>query len=162
MVTKDALRVATMKRRIQLSPAERKLASLKICQDVFSIVDWTKVKRVNAYKALQSLHEVDPRSLLAMITKNYPRIEIVVSPFQANAQHPKGEFEVVIVPMVAFDSNCNRIGMGGGWYDGYFAAHANAIKIGVAYSTQEVPVVPISPLDVPMDIVVTEKAIFRR
>ena len=145
MVTKEALRVATMKRRTQLSPAQRKLASLQMCQEVFKLVDWSKVTRINSYKALESLHEADPVSLLRRISQDYSKIEIVVSPFQLNGAHPEGEFEVVLVPLVAFDSDCNRIGMGGGWYDAYFAAHPGAMKIGIAYSVQEVPVVPVSP-----------------
>lgn len=162
MVTKEALRVASMKRRTQLSPAQQKLASLRICQEVFKLVDWNDVMRLNTYKALASLHEVDPMPLLQRLTKAYPHIELVVSPFHVDAEHPRGEFDVVIVPLVAFDANCNRIGMGGGWYDGYFAAHPNALKIGVAFSTQEVPTIPISPVDVPLDIVVTEKRVFKR
>ena len=27
------------------------------------------------------------------------------------------EFDLMFIPLVAFDSNCNRIGMGGGYYD---------------------------------------------
>lgn len=162
MVTKEALRIATMKRRTQLSPAQRKLASLQICQTVFDLVNWDNVHRINSYKALQSLHEADPVSLLRRISQEYPKIEIVVSPFQLNGKHPEGEFEVVIVPLVAFDSDGNRIGMGGGWYDSYFAAHPNAKKIGIAYSIQEVPVVPVSPMDVPLDIIVTESQVYRR
>lgn len=162
MVTKEALRIASMKRRSQLSPAQRKLASLQICQELFRLIEWSNIQRLNSYKALDSLHEADPKSLLIRLSKDFPNVEIVVSPFKLDAAHPDGEFDAIIVPLVAFDAECNRIGMGGGWYDAYFAAHPNSLKIGIAYSIQEVPVVPVTPLDVPLDIVVTENKIFKR
>lgn len=162
MVKKEALRVSRMKRRAELSESERTLASLKICQRLFDEIDWKKIKRINAYVALSTLGEVDPEPLLSRLKVEFPKIKIVVSPFRVDAEHPPGNFDIVLVPLVGFDSHCNRIGMGGGWYDGYFAAHPNSLKIGLAYSLQKVNEIPISPIDVPMDMIVTEKAVFRR
>lgn len=162
MSTKEALRVSSMKRRAEISSSKRTLASLLICQKVFDSVDWQSVTRVNSYQALDSLGEVVPQSLIDRLSLEFPAIEIVVSPFRVDADHPEGEFDIVIVPLVAFDKDCNRIGMGGGWYDGYFAAHPNTKKIGLAFETQKVPAVPISPIDVPLDMVVTETKTYSR
>lgn len=162
MASKEALRVSSMKRRQKLSKTDRTLASLQICQRAFDEVDWKKVKRVNAYVALETLGEVDPEPLIDRLSVEYPKIKVVVSPFRVDAEHPVGEFDVVFVPLVSFDAGCNRIGMGGGWYDGYFAAHPTALKVGLAYAVQEVKDIPISPIDVPMDMIITEKGVCKR
>ncbi len=162
MVSKEALRIASMKRRTALSPGEQTLASLKICQRVYDEIDWSSVKRLNAYKALKSLHEVDPSSLLVRIGLEHPDIDIVVSKFKIDAAQPDGEFDIILVPLVAFDGSCNRIGMGGGWYDEYLASQPGALKVGIAFSLQKVAQVPISPVDVAMDMVITEKKTFKR
>ena len=39
--------------------------------------------------------------------------------------------EIVVTPLVAFDSNKQRLGYGGGFYDRYFQQHPNILKIGI-------------------------------
>ena len=63
---------------------------------------------------------------------------------------------VVIVPGLAFDTGCRRIGFGGGYYD-RFLVQRDAVKIGVCFDTQIVKHIKADVHDVPMDIVVTEK-----
>ena len=77
---------------------------------------------------------------------------------------------VVLLPLVAFDSGGNRLGQGGGYYDRAFAFH-NAAKnwrrpllVGLAYDFQRVGKLDAKPTDVPLDAVITERRIheFRR
>jgi 5-formyltetrahydrofolate cyclo-ligase len=70
------------------------------------------------------------------------------------------EFDLIIAPVVAFDRVGGRIGFGGGYYDTLFAGTA-VPKVGLAYSFQEVAVVPLEPHDHTLDIIVTEKEIIR-
>jgi 5-formyltetrahydrofolate cyclo-ligase len=72
-----------------------------------------------------------------------------------------GEIDLVIVPGVAFDASCNRMGRGKGYYD-RLLSESVAVKIGVAFSFQIVDKVPVDPHDVPLDMVVTEVDIFKR
>lgn len=69
--------------------------------------------------------------------------------------------EVVIVPLVAFDKNCNRLGYGGGYYDAtikhFRLRNEKLLVIGVAYAMQHVEKLPIHDGDQKMDIVVTEE-----
>jgi 5-formyltetrahydrofolate cyclo-ligase len=73
------------------------------------------------------------------------------------------DLDVVIVPLVAFDKQCNRLGMGGGFYDRCFAFRKHRqvwrkpLLIGVAYDFQRVDTLQPAPWDVPLDAVVTEK-----
>lgn len=70
------------------------------------------------------------------------------------------EMQVVLLPLVAFDYAGNRMGMGAGYYDRYFARRRFGIRrpklIGVAHSLQGVEALPSQPWDVPLDGVVTE------
>ena len=69
--------------------------------------------------------------------------------------------EILIIPLVAFDSKLQRIGSGKGYYDRYLKKHPNVIKIGVAYSEQKVASINSDYLDVPMDLIVTDNGVFR-
>ena len=69
--------------------------------------------------------------------------------------------EVMLVPGLAFDTNCHRLGHGGGWMD-RLLEDLPAYKIGLAFSTQLVAAVPRLIHDVIMNAVVTEKEIYLR
>lgn len=75
------------------------------------------------------------------------------------------DLDVVIVPLVAFDQQGNRLGMGGGYYDRTFAPcrsrSRRPLLIGWAHALQEVPELPARPWDIPLDGVVTEQGIRR-
>lgn len=64
---------------------------------------------------------------------------------------------LVLTPLVAFDERGNRLGMGGGHYDRYFAEHPKARRVGVAHECQLAPALPVDPWDVPLTAVVTEQ-----
>ena len=68
--------------------------------------------------------------------------------------------DVLLVPLVAFDKNLNRLGYGGGYYDRLIAKLSKKkkiIKIGLALSYQEVDKVPINMYDQRLDYIVTNK-----
>jgi 5-formyltetrahydrofolate cyclo-ligase len=65
--------------------------------------------------------------------------------------------QVIVTPLVGFDRAGNRIGQGAGHYDRAFAALPGAMRIGYAWSMQEVAHVPHDPWDVPLHAIATEK-----
>ncbi|MEL6111671.1 MAG: 5-formyltetrahydrofolate cyclo-ligase, partial [Pseudomonadota bacterium] len=84
------------------------------------------------------------------------------------ARIPADETAVVpgalIVPLVAFDTRCARLGYGGGFYDRTLAKLRRAgpvTAIGYAYGAQEVDALPTGRLDEPLDWIVTERGAFR-
>ena len=74
--------------------------------------------------------------------------------------------DIVLVPLVAFDQSCNRLGMGGGFYDRSFAQRkaqsAPPLLVGVAHAFQQVDSVASHWWDVPLDWVVTDAGVFQR
>ena len=70
---------------------------------------------------------------------------------------------LILVPLLAFDRNGNRLGQGGGHYDriiSLYRAHG-AIAVGLAYAEQEMGVVPTGAHDAQLDWVVTPKEAIR-
>ena len=72
--------------------------------------------------------------------------------------------DILLVPLVAFDKNLNRLGYGGGYYDRLIerlSKKKNIIKIGLAFSIQEIDKVPINMYDQKLDYIVTNKHIIK-
>lgn len=76
--------------------------------------------------------------------------------------------DLLLVPLVGFDAECNRLGMGGGYYDrtlGYLTHRPHWRRprlIGIAHECQRVARLPVRPWDIPLDLVVTEYRMYRR
>lgn len=71
---------------------------------------------------------------------------------------PRGN-ELMAVPGMNFDENCNRKGHGRGYYDKYFAKYGadEFYKVALATETQIVPHLEnVQPHDIPMDVILTE------
>lgn len=66
--------------------------------------------------------------------------------------------DVLLVPLLAFDRRCYRLGYGGGHYDRTLAAlrsQAAILTVGLAFDTQEVAELPVCPYDERLDWIVT-------
>jgi 5-formyltetrahydrofolate cyclo-ligase len=86
--------------------------------------------------------------------------ELVSGPFglrQPNQTNMILKPDIILVPLIAFDRNLNRLGQGAGHYDRALSVLDNAIAIGIAWSVQEADCVPADPWDIPLDAVLTEK-----
>ena len=67
---------------------------------------------------------------------------------------------ILLVPLVAFDKNNNRIGYGGGFYDRYLnkiKKQNKVITIGLAYSFQKVKKIQVKKYDIKLDSIITNK-----
>ena len=70
--------------------------------------------------------------------------------------------DIILVPLVAFDKNLNRLGYGGGYYDRIIkklSKKKKILKIGLALSVQKINKVPVSKHDKKLDYIVTDKYI---
>lgn len=73
------------------------------------------------------------------------------------------EVDFVVNPGVAFDRKCNRLGYGGGYYDRFARRLSkDCLRYAIAYDLQIVDTIPLGYFDVPVDAVITEKAIYHR
>jgi len=90
----------------------------------------------------------------------------IVEPHTAAGFRPVVGLDVVVLPLVGFDAQGNRLGMGAGYYDRALRRRLDTSQkwrrprlVGVAYACQELPAIPASPWDVPLDLVVTERGV---
>ena len=70
--------------------------------------------------------------------------------------------DVILLPLVAFDNNLNRLGYGGGYYDRVIkklSKKKKILKIGLAFSVQKINNVPVTKYDKKLDYIVTDKYI---
>ena len=84
----------------------------------------------------------------------------IPEPEKKNIVYP----DVLLIPLVAFDENLNRLGYGGGYYDRLIeklSKKKNIIKIGLAFSIQEIDKVPINMYDQKLNYIVTNKNIIK-
>ncbi|MFC0267505.1 5-formyltetrahydrofolate cyclo-ligase [Kushneria aurantia] len=73
--------------------------------------------------------------------------------------------DVVLMPLVGFDRQGHRLGMGGGFYDRTFAfkryRSTRPVLIGVAHACQQVSALPAQPWDVGLDLIASDREVLR-
>jgi 5-formyltetrahydrofolate cyclo-ligase len=72
--------------------------------------------------------------------------------------------QVLIVPLVAFDARCCRLGYGGGFYDRTLEglrARGDVLAIGFAFAAQAMADLPLEVTDQPLDLIVTDQGVIR-
>lgn len=79
--------------------------------------------------------------------------------YEPQGQAFKGKIDVCITPLLAVNSKGYRLGYGGGYYDRYFSAHPDILKVGTGYFLQYTDEFTEEGCDVPLDIFVCERGI---
>jgi 5-formyltetrahydrofolate cyclo-ligase len=73
------------------------------------------------------------------------------------------DIDLFVIPGLAFDRDCGRLGYGKGYFDGLLKlARPDALFAAVAFECQLFEAVPMLPRDVRVDMVVTESNLYRR
>ncbi|MDC0437638.1 5-formyltetrahydrofolate cyclo-ligase [Pelagibacteraceae bacterium] len=129
---------------------------------------------INVLKLLDFNYISDQNILLPIIEKNnsmnffpWKRNEVLqvnkfgmLEPFKSKLNVP----EVMLVPLLVFDSDKNRLGYGKGFYDRYLNKYLrkfkNILTIGVAFSFQKYHKLPINIKDTKLNYILTEKGIY--
>jgi len=114
-----------------------------------------------AYPRIESpgvlgLHVVDDETELV-----HGPFGLTEPPYDAPGVDPL-DIDAVIVPGVAFDRSCWRLGYGGGYYDRLLPLlRPDCARIGVAYDEQVIETIPAEEHDVRLDAVVTPTGVIR-
>ena len=72
--------------------------------------------------------------------------------------------DILLIPLVAFDKNLNRLGYGEGYYDRLIQKldkRKKTLKIGLALSVQQTKKIPINKHDQRLDYIITNKYIIK-
>lgn len=119
---------------------------------------WQSGKRVY----LPVLHPFSPGNLLFL--RYTPETPLANNRFnirepQLDVRHvlPLNSLDVVLTPLVAFDSTGQRLGMGGGFYDRTLQnwQQTGPYPIGLAHDCQQVEQIPVEHWDIPLPEIVT-------
>lgn len=173
---------------LAMSRSERDRRSAEVERNILSLDEFRDARCVAAYVALPFEVKIDALMLECLETEKtlmLPRtiwserrmemisvsdINTALVPGPKGIMEPVGEgiispveIDLVIVPGRAFDRSCNRVGQGGGFYDAFLAKlRADCVRCAPAFDVQIFDSVPVQNHDLPVDIVVTEKDVYRR
>lgn len=184
---KKKLRMQFLGKRKQLTPYKRKVKNRQICSALlgnFKLPNnyiiagyWPLKSEVDISLALEAYLELGNKVCLPKIIEPNAPLEFreykkgltlvqnetsgfsLLEPKNTESLVP----DMVIVPLVAFDTACNRLGMGGGFYDRtleQISAHKDIISVGVGYSCQQHNYLETSKYDFSLDAIVTEEKVF--
>ena len=163
--------------RRSMSDLERQIASEKISRSVTHSRDFFAAHAIGCYLPMHD--EVDPRRIIERAWRANKRVFCPVmqkngemtfrylgrnttllrnsfglwEPVDSEIISPR-HLDIVITPLVAFDKNNHRIGMGGGYFDRCFSflrhrQHWLSPKlIGVAFACQEIEDISPNPWDI--------------
>jgi 5-formyltetrahydrofolate cyclo-ligase len=181
---KAALRQRAKEARFLLSPQEIAAHSAAITRHLLDLLNGAKTVMVYVSK----FPEAETEDLIVALNRRGVRVVVpiierethglrlsylpdpsVLVPSTFNVPEPIGhelparpaDVEVVVIPMLAFDAEGNRLGYGAGYYDRFLCRYPHVKKIGVAFSCQQAGNIPTDENDVKMDYIVTEKGIIR-
>ena len=179
--------------RQQLLPHQQKAASKNICRNLGSTALFRNSRRIAGYISNENEPNLTPLMELAWSRKQHWHLPIIglpninhlwFAPYASGApltlnrfgieepdihlyQTPKPwGLDLILMPLVAFDANGNRLGMGKGYYDRTlkFLRHRCSWRkprlVGIAYEFQRIDTLPFQPWDIPLDAIVTEKTVY--
>lgn len=181
---KQLLRAECRARRAALSAEEQTAHASAFARHFLRAVNVGN-KTVAGYSAFR--HELDVQPLLTMLAQGdrmcclpvtsppsrelffrrwHSKTKMVPGSFGILVPAPEAEAvtpEIIIVPLVGFDANRQRIGYGAGYYDATLGAlRKRGLKpftVGVGYSVQQVESIPVQEHDEALDMIVTEKGV---
>lgn len=178
-ITKNEIRqIYKEKRR---SVINKKDKSVSICKKIIALENFDDIKVVAFYSAMSD--EVDLSFLFDFLkSKNiitcFPKVltngdmefyrvdnlsELKAGSFGIKEpvtlnEIPPLMIDLMIVPLLVFDNDFNRVGYGKGYYDKYFSRGGTYKKIGVAYEEQRHSSLSdvVNDNDVPLDVVYSD------
>jgi len=188
---RNELRSTLRSRRRSLSKAEQELAAESLMVRVRTNRLFRASRRVAFYIANDG--EIDPAPLMALALRQHKSCYLPIlsriqsdrlwfAPYEPRAIFSRNRFgipepvvparhwirandlDLVFLPLVAFDSEGNRLGMGGGFYDRTLAFLGSRRywekphTIGLAHELQRVPSLATRSWDIPLQGIITNQA----
>ncbi|HEY8554392.1 MAG TPA: 5-formyltetrahydrofolate cyclo-ligase [Burkholderiales bacterium] len=190
---KAELRRAMRARRTSLAPAQQRAAAKRVLAQLVRTPEFRASRRIACY--LPDDGEIDTHPLIERIWRAGKEVYLPVLAWTPRRRLWFARFtpetvlvrnrlgipephvpprervsaavlDLVLLPLVAFDPNGNRLGRGAGFYDRSLAFLRGRRFLrrphlfGLAHDFQRVPAVPVDPWDVVLDGVVTDRAVY--
>ena len=176
-MSKRDIRLEVLEKRARMSPEERALKSRAIGDRLMKTGLWADAKTVFLYMSLPG--EVETDRLIAEAWSQGKQVAVpkvteeglVFSKLDSFEELSEGSFHVrepreireisdgralVIMPGVAFDIKCNRIGYGKGFYDRYLFEHRGHPAVALSFDFAVYSKIPSGPHDIKPGLIITE------
>ncbi len=181
-----SLRKSLRQKRRNISNVDRDKLALDLLSNIKSSVKFHKNQKIAIYLPIDG--EVDPKDLqlhlknqeintyLPILVDKGLKFAKVGKDFinnKYNIPEPISteiisaeQLDIIFMPLVGFDSNKNRLGMGGGYYDRTLAFRNDQKQddkptlIGIAFDCQQVDNLHPQDWDVPLDVIITPSGIY--
>ncbi|WP_332822619.1 5-formyltetrahydrofolate cyclo-ligase [Stutzerimonas kunmingensis] len=189
-LSRPALRRKLRHARRQLTPAQQRLAARRLYRQLAQHPRFRRAQHIALY--LPNDGEIDPHLLLQAAQRRgkatylpvlnpWPRTRMVFQRIEPGEQLRRNRFgilepvirtarqrrvwalDLLLMPLVGFDGNGGRLGMGGGFYDRSLAYRAMRKKshkptlLGLAHECQRVDRLPLESWDVALQATVTDQ-----
>jgi 5-formyltetrahydrofolate cyclo-ligase len=183
-MTKAEARKIYLEKRQALSIAEIERLNQQLCENFFSSIDLTLIKVLHTFLPIEKNNEPNTWLIIERLQKEHPNIRISIprinnqtsiidnfyydGPDQLEKNTwgipepkqgiptPTEKIDAVLVPLLAFDKQGNRVGYGRGFYDKFLATcRPDCKKIGLSFFPAVEGSLPAASYDVPIDFGVT-------
>lgn len=191
-MTKKELRKLFKERRVVLSSSETAAQSQAIARLFFATFPVADFQAIHCYLPIHRQKEVDTFPIIDTLQREFLRTSIVVprslpetgemehylwtpdiellpnqwgilEPNPSTSLHfPVSKIDLVIIPLLAFDHQGNRVGYGKGFYDRFLAqCRSNVLKIGVSFFDPIPTITDADAFDVRLDYCITPTNVWR-
>lgn len=183
---KQAIRDRIKQLRLNSSISYRETAANQVCARLNSLEQFRNAKHLALYYAINGeldLHPLWNHAQSQNKTCYFPVIHeegLALSflpatsktPFKKNRfgipepevspdlAIPLEQLDLVLIPLVAFDVRCFRVGMGSGYYDHTFTGNQKNNLLGIGYQFQRVDHLEPDPWDIQLNAVITQRALY--
>ncbi|GLS83040.1 5-formyltetrahydrofolate cyclo-ligase [Paraferrimonas haliotis] len=188
MDTRQALRNQMRQQRRQLSQLQQQQAADKAAQRLINYCHEQSIKSIALYLSFDG--ELSTKTAIQRLWQQHINVCVpVIHPFskhhlvfieytptsamqlnkfgieepvlECHKIVPKNELDVIVTPLVAFDRQGNRLGMGGGFYDRLLASDDAPTAIGYAHDVQRLESLPVASWDMPLPCIITPSHTYR-
>ena len=181
--SKSQLRSALRHRRQALSSDQQRLAAQAVSGHIAELPEWRAAQRIALYLAADG--EIDTAPLGALGRAQHKQLFLPVieadrslafaewradSPLSPNrfgipepsaqaSRCPVEDLDIVFLPLVGWDLQGGRLGMGGGFYDRTLAGITGPLLVGLAHARQQVDCIPQEEWDISLNFIASDAAL---
>lgn len=175
-------------RRRALEPAEVARRSQLLAAQFFAAFPVAEWSWLHAFLPIPQQHEPDTWLIVRRVWQEFPQLNVVVPVVQADGQalrhcqiepdtpltpnrwgipEPDESWQVelrhidaVLIPLLAFDEQGQRVGYGKGFYDRFLQEHPEALRIGLSLEPPVPCIEDMWPGDVPLHACLTPEQVW--
>lgn len=172
-IEKKNLRQLMYLKRETQNVKEKEVYDFSICERLMQFIQERGCEVVHSYYPMgseidvkpflefclkQSIQVVLPKTLKHRALKHCVLSEmkniaygLYNTPYPANEQEYTGDYDLIIVPGLAFDDQNYRLGYGGGFYDQFLNKNKHVHQMGICYPFQMLKQIPKEKHDAKLD-----------